>query len=138
MVAKKVDATPATKTYVLKLKDDSVKKVTVPASWKVTFGALVPGSKDHNGSTTALRFYEGKDQQRACFVGVVEFRDSSLEVLDRIEDVQTEIIEKADGEGNMKNYTVEARETKWVNPDQPKSSNNALKPSLLKDLRSVN
>lgn len=54
-------------------------KVTVPASWKVTFSAFMPG---HGGGPRdlgpSLRIYEGRDKQRACFTNVVAFRDLSM------------------------------------------------------------
>lgn len=118
MSAKKAPAGEA--TYVLTMKDGTIKKVTVPADWKVTFGSLVPGSKNHNensSGTTALRFYAGASQQKACFVGVQEFRESNIGILERVENIQTEQVAKKDANGGVKNFTVQARESKWVNPD---------------------
>lgn len=109
-----------TATYILTMRDGAQKKVTVPANWKVTFGALVPGSKNHeqnSGGATALRFYEGASQQRACFVGVTEFRDKSIDIMEKIVDVQSEQIAKRDSEGNVKHYNVQATESKWIDPD---------------------
>lgn len=56
------------------------KKVTVPSSWKVTYGPVSPGSK-YGGGDNVLRFYEAENKQRALFTNVREFRDLSIEVV---------------------------------------------------------
>jgi len=56
-------------------------KVTIPAEWKVTFGAFqMAGGRygEHPSGSPALRIYEAENKQRACFVGVRCFRDMSI------------------------------------------------------------
>ena len=53
---------------------DGEMKITIPDSYKVTLGVFQPGH-DH---TMALRVWKTKDQQYACFRGVVGFRDLSI------------------------------------------------------------
>lgn len=108
------------KTYICTLRNGELRKVTVPATWKTTFGPTAPFSgknTDYNHGL-ALRFYEGssKDNLRAVFTDVVAFRDDSLEIQER----RTEIKHQTVGmhsPGGMKNAVVEARITQWVNPD---------------------
>lgn len=118
---KKKTPSTETKTYVLDMKNGGQKRVTVPATWKVTFGPLCPGSRGHHGngeSATCLRFYEGKDQQRAVFVGVSAFRDDSIAILERVTKVQQQNAYK-DTPAGAKRFTVEARVSSWQDPDNP-------------------
>lgn len=85
MAAKK--AKPAgSKSYILTMRDKTQRKITIPAHWKLTFGALIPYSNGpHRGGATdptpALRVYEGtKENLRAAFRDVMEFRDESIEL----------------------------------------------------------
>ena len=73
----------STKTYEIEFSDGRVQRLTVPASYKVTFGAIVPSDKAATYSGTGgwgLRFYEGSAAggQRAVFTEVKRFRDLSL------------------------------------------------------------
>jgi hypothetical protein len=54
----------------------------VPTSYKVTFGAVVPGAKasGYSGGGWGLRIWEATDKQRAVFTDVVSFRDLSIPV----------------------------------------------------------
>ena len=72
------------RTYVILLKNGSIKKVTVPADWKVTFGGVNPA----RAADTCIRMYESKDKQRAVFSQVVEF----------YEETEMEISVKKEGE----------------------------------------
>ena len=110
------------KTYIIDCKDGTRKRVTVPASWKVTFG---PAAAGVNASTErgrlqmpmALRFYESDKQQRAIFTDVVSFRDSSI----KMEEEKFKVQEK-DGymecEGVRKRTTFQAKVREWINPDE--------------------
>ena len=112
------------KTYLIEFENGKKQKITVPESWKVTFG---PASKGANAGTTrtgsvykvplALRFYESETKQRAIFTDVIGFRDMSI----KIEEMKTKIQEK-DGymecEGVKKATTFRASVSEWVNPDK--------------------
>ncbi len=108
------------KTYICTLRNGELRKVTVPANWKTTFGPTAPFSgknTDYNHGL-ALRFYEGssKDNLRAVFTDVVAFRDDSLEVQERRTEIKHQTV-GVQAPGGMQNATVEARITQWVNPD---------------------
>ena len=69
----------ATPMRTLQVRDNKgTFRVTIPAEWKVTFGAFQQGKFGGEGS--ALRIYEAENKQRACFVGVHSFFDTSLEI----------------------------------------------------------
>lgn len=109
--------------YLLEMKDGSRKKITVPKSWKVTYGPLVPGSKDGNmngAGALCLRFYEGnKDNQRAVFAGVQAFRDMSLPLEEEVTQTHEEIVSKETDQG-QKSFVVRGEVKEWVNPDNPR------------------
>lgn len=112
----------AKRTYILNMKDGTKTKISVPSKWKLTFGPLVPGSKDYNqnsSSALVLRIYEGnKDNQRAVFTGVESWRDTAdltIEV-QQIETRQQTIQVEVPGEG-ARDMAVEAKTSRWVDPD---------------------
>lgn len=112
------------KTYILELIGKNIRRITVPETWKLTFGPTVPYVK---GSTmnnpTALRFYEGsKDNLRAVFTDVIAFRDADMEIMERRTEVKRQVVQKQSA-GGMKNVEVEARVTEWVNPDDVTDEN---------------
>lgn len=104
-------------TYLLHMRSGDLKKVTVPADWTVTFGALYPG-KDQNSGRTGLRFYKGK-QQKAVFTDVDAFRDMSIKIEERVTTTKQESFYKGDGE-DKKVVVVEGQVHEWINPDEPK------------------
>lgn len=115
-------------TFMLIMKDGTKRKVTVPEDWKVTFGPLMPGSKDasHNSSAaTALRFYTGKDRQKAVFTGVESFRDMSIGMEEEVVKTQAETFYKDTPEGK-KQFIVEGNVREWQNPDAPKARPNEM------------
>lgn len=108
------------KTYILDLRNGDIRKVTVPANWKLTFGPTIPYAGKYTGSPegTALRFYEGnKENLRACFTDVKAFRDAAIPVLEKRTQVQHQVLQKHTKAG-MKNVEVAASVTEWVNPDE--------------------
>lgn len=109
-----------TKTYILELKGGKQRKLEVPEDWKVTFGPLIPGERGGNG-TLALRFYEGKDKQRAIFTDVQSFRDASIPILEKVTRTQSKRHTKNTPEG-AKDFIVEARMTEWRDPDSPEDT----------------
>ena len=78
------DKEPTT-TYLV-VRSNETLQVTVPSSWKVTYGGFNPGAK--YGSEPALRFYEANDKQRAVFTNVQSFRDMSIPVLRKVVEVK--------------------------------------------------
>lgn len=59
------------------------RRITVPSTWRLTLGPLVPGTSKGSFTNTGclcLRVYESKDLQRAVFTDVQSFRDMSLKV----------------------------------------------------------
>lgn len=113
----------ANKVFILTLKNGNVRKITIPASWKMTFGSLVPyssdrqGRRDENSGGAALRLYEGsKENLRAVMTDVISIRDASIEMMERRTSVQRKVAQKSTPHG-MKDVMVEARMTEWVNPD---------------------
>ena len=96
----------AQKTYLLECRNHVLRKVTIPASWKVTFGPLVPGA--HGDGTLALRVYETKDKQRAVFMGVVAFRDLDVKVEERRLKNVTTVETKSDGDEMVEQTLLES------------------------------
>lgn len=54
-------------------------RITVPSTWKVTYGPVSPGKFGDGGN--ALRIYEDEKRQRAMLTNVTSFRDISLPTL---------------------------------------------------------
>lgn len=110
-------AAAGTKTYILELKNGNVRKVTVPAHWKLTFGQLVPYTERGHSHGVALRFYEGnKENLRAVMTDVAAIRDDSISIIEKRTTVQRKAAQKQTGQGS-KDVVIEARVTEWVNPD---------------------
>jgi hypothetical protein len=106
-----------TVTYLIELDDDTLKKITVPADWTVTFGALIPGQQS-NGGRLGMRFWKGK-QQKALFQNVKSFRDLSIKLEERVTTRKEETYYKGD-EDNRKAVVVEGKVHEWINPDEPR------------------
>lgn len=105
------------KVYILETKD-GMRKVTVPAAWRVTFGPLIAGDKGGHG-TLCLRFYENnKENQRAIFTDVRTFRDESIPIMEKVTRTKQQVMRK-DGPGGSRDVIVEARMTEWVDPNKP-------------------
>jgi len=69
------------KTYEVVFTDGRRQRFTVPAAWKVSFGAIVPSAKGSSSSGAwGLRVWEATDKQRAVYSGVTEFWDISIPV----------------------------------------------------------
>lgn len=79
------------RTYILDLVSGGKRKITVPASWKLTFGNVLPYNKieklggpylppgDGWESRIVLRIYEGT-HIRAVMNDVVSFADETIEI----------------------------------------------------------
>ena len=118
-------------TYLLEMRDGTQKKITIPNTWVLTFGALVPGSQS-NGGKLGLRIRKGQ-QQMAVFQDVESFRNTAIEIEERITTTKEETFFKGDGE-NRKAVVVEGKVHEWVNPDQPRPQQGALKDLRVVDL----
>jgi hypothetical protein len=104
------------------MKDGTQKKLTIPDDWKVTFGPLVPGSKDgslNSAGAVALRMWsgnKGKEIQHAVFTNVESFRDTSIEIMEQKEEVKSErYVREGDESGEA--IQAEVRVKKWIDPD---------------------
>ena len=117
---KAVAKSTETKTYIIESHRGEKRKVTVPASWKITYGLAAPGS--HVSSPFVLRFYEGnKENLRALFEDVKSFRDSSLKVEVQIEKKQAEVFYKETSQGRREQQ-AEMTVREWRDADNPTSS----------------
>ena len=123
------------RTYLLEMYDGSKRKITVPAKWKVTFGpAAIPrtGLKGKNVPQNAIgkmpmaiRFYEPKDQQRAIFTDVINFRDMSIPILEERVEVKTKR-GTLSVDGANRNVSMNATIKQWLNPDEDSEEQNPL------------
>jgi hypothetical protein len=112
-----------TKTYLIEFENKTRKKITVPETWKVTFGPSVAGPQKpvpgyQHKMPMALRFYETAEKQRAIFTDVISFRDMSIEIEEEVTSTQ----EKQgfmECDGVRKATTFQAKTREWVNPDRP-------------------
>lgn len=70
------------RTYEVVFTDGRHQRITVPAAWKVSFGAIVPAAKASSSGYGGwgLRVWEATDKQRAVYSGVTEFWDISIPV----------------------------------------------------------
>lgn len=119
-MAKKIESAVEMKTYIIEFENNKRQRITVPASWKVTFGPAAAGvnkgNNNHLKMPMALRFYERTDLQRAIFTDVKSFRDNSIQ----IEEERVDVREKAgfvEVEGTRKATTFQAKTKTWVDPD---------------------
>lgn len=107
-----------TTTYLIVHEDRTERKITVPSTWKVTFGPAVRGL-NKAGSTVkvplALRFYENDTKQRAIFTDVVSFIDMSITM-----SIKKRSVQEKQGfmecDGKRKATTFRATSEEWVNP----------------------
>lgn len=109
------------RVYLLELKGGKQRRVTVPNTWKVTFGPTIPYVKnEHRGNECwSLRFYEKtKDNLRAIFTDVVSFRDSEIPVSEKRIRTKRQVVEKESQKGG-KAVIAEARIEEWIDPDAP-------------------
>ncbi len=108
-------------TYLLVMKDSTKRKVKVPTKWRVTFGAMFPGSKGAPpGGGVALRFYDGT-QQKACFNDVESFRDMNIVLEEEVVHTRQETYRK-EGDGEGEAIVAEVHVKEWRNPDKPEAT----------------
>lgn len=95
-------------------------KITIPADAKVTFGPFSPPVKgegwNQEKAVGTLRIYRGtKDNIIACFTGVREFRDLSMNYAEEVAREEGAVIWKSDERGYEREEKVQ-RQTEWVEP----------------------
>jgi hypothetical protein len=110
------------KTYLIEFENGKRQRITVPESWKVTFGPAARGTNKDKGLSRqmplALRFYESDTKQRAIFTDVVSFRDVSIKIEEeRVNTQQKDGFVECDGK--RKGVTFQATSRQWVDPDKP-------------------
>lgn len=115
-------------TYAMRLRGGGERKVTVPTSWKVTFGPTIPFTKHGRmesgiSEAWAVRFYDG-ERLRGIFTDVQSFRDIGIQVLEKRIRSKRQIVEKAAKYGG-RSAVVEAKIETWVDPDEPDEANEA-------------
>lgn len=112
---------------MMKMRNGSERKITIPDYWKVTFGPTIPFERKagaHHGSETwALRLYNG-DKLKAIFTDVINFRDMSIEIREKRIQTKRHFVERAAQFGG-KSATMEARVETWCDPDEPDEANTA-------------
>lgn len=118
MAKKKTEPKESLTTYFVRRRGGNDQKVTVPSSWKVTFGPLNPGSRNPEGGHPALRFYEAENKQRMVITDVMEFRDMAIAVEEKRVSVKKQTFYK-DTPSGQKAVVMGAELEEWVNPDAP-------------------
>lgn len=69
------------RVYEITFSDRGPMRVTVPDTWKITFGAVVPGKGGGaQFGSFGIRLWEATDKQRAVFANVTSFRDLSIPI----------------------------------------------------------
>lgn len=106
-------------TYMLETKNGNQKKLTIPSNWKLTFGPTVPYERKSGGydGGWALRMYDGA-MLKGIFTDVKNFRDMSIELLEKQVRIKRQRMEQGDKAGG-KEVIAEARWEEWVDPDAP-------------------
>lgn len=92
-------ATPEPIKYLVQRERAADFVIEVPADWKVTFGAVNPGSQNHS-HLHCLRVWEG-EKLRAVFCDVRGFRDLSLPLAMKIERETGSASWEQDSSGNF-------------------------------------
>lgn len=126
-------AEPGKRTYLLEMKDGTRKKITVPDTWKVTFGPVHPGSERNTGHQgIALRFWAGSTktgQQMAVFTEVASFRTlNDMQILEEVVERKRETFVRQ-GDESGEQVVAEAAVRTWADPDAPKQSKSAFEPA---------
>lgn len=124
MAARKAASTTDEKVgYIIEKEDGTYMKVSVPRSWKVTYGPIwMPtgkGSGHTNEMKYCLRFWEGaKENQRAMFAKVKSFRIDEIEIEEQFSTTEERVVYEDTGQGR-KQHTVQVKKTEWRDPLNP-------------------
>jgi hypothetical protein len=109
------DPTPIVKYLVNGAHGEFV--IELPATWKVTFGAVNPGSGQGGGfdrSLHCLRVWETKDKLRAVFCDVRGIRDLSIPLARKVQRETGSAEWAMDSEGNFERSQRRAIEAQWA------------------------
>lgn len=123
------DPTDDRVTYVLTMRGDNLRRVTVPKNWHVTFGPIAPTVKAHDGPASrtggvCLRFYDG-EVQKACFTDVESFRvQEDMVIEDRVVKREEQIMQREDMMGGQA-FRATAESYEWRNPDKLTPTDNS-------------
>ena len=92
---------PETRTLLVHTSKFNAFRLTIPASARVTYGDLHPGSKEYRDRSNGnvLRVYEGQNQT-AVFQNVFAFRDMAYPYEEQVVVVESE--STSDSKGNEK------------------------------------
>ena len=111
------------KTLVLTMKNGTVKKIQVPDEAKVTYGLICPSSKSErfgaggDGAGYGLRIYgKNKEDQLACFSGVIEWRVEDIKVLKKEKKSAVKHVAVME-DGIEKIKKVTATTEQWIDED---------------------
>jgi hypothetical protein len=88
---------------------ERVFEVTIPATWKVTFGPLAQGGP--HVQCMALRIYETKEKQRACFINVMSFFDLDIPIKEQVDHTHENSARKSGAESALRR-ALESNEVK--------------------------
>lgn len=89
-------------------------RLTVPNTWKVTYGMVHPGMKGGYGDAGyVLRFYEAENKQRAIFQHVESFRDVSLPLVKQVTTTLEQKAAEYDTDGNLVSEAVIKKDREW-------------------------
>jgi len=126
------------KTKVILLETGSGrKKLTIPESYRLTFGPLVPGGRDGHG-TLALRVYSDVSKKNvvATFRDVKSFREiGSITIIEERVSEKQDAFYRKDDRGQQRKYEGIVRESNWIDPDddEPEADPNQLRIEGLDD-----
>jgi hypothetical protein len=91
--------------------------IEIPASWKVTLGAVNPGKGAYDGqSLHCMRIWEG-EKQRAVFCDVRGFRDLSIPMARKVQSETRASSWTQDSAGNFKGTDERQIESATWTPD---------------------
>lgn len=111
-MASKATAETEQRTLEVRTQNEGLFQIDIPAGWKVTFSKVNPQQGGY-GEAMALRVYESDDRQRACFTGVISFRDLSIPFRRRVKK-SSEQIKAERGPGKRRVEREESTEYEWI------------------------
>ena len=124
------------RTYILDLVGGGHRKITIPATWKLTFGNVLPYNKPSLGgqggpyqtspgweSRIVLRIYEkSKENLRAVMNDVVSFRDEEIEIREQRPKPVVKSSQTKTQKGMADVAIVSTTEPEWFDPDEQESA----------------
>lgn len=92
--------------------------IQIPPTWKVTFGAVNPGSQMSGRDLHCLRVYEG-EKLRGVYCDVRGFRDLSIPLMRKVHKETGSAEWTQDSEGNFERNEKVIAERSWAPPENP-------------------